>query len=83
MGRGQTVTLSQDNTTIAENGTATITATLNASHSVETVISFAPSGTAVLDGDYTVSYIGKNVVKLVKSGLSYPYSIAIDKNGDL
>lgn len=59
------------------------TATLDASHSAETVISFAPSGRAVLDGDYTVSYTGKNVVKLVKSGLNYPYSIAIDKNGDL
>ena len=41
-----TVTLSSNATTIAEDGTAVITATLDYASTTETVVSFAPSGTA-------------------------------------
>ena len=83
MGLAQVVTLSVDDSTIAENGTATITATLNSSQGTETVVSFSILGTSTLGTDYSVSYTGKNSVKLVKDGLGQAYSIAIDKNGDL
>ena len=51
-----TVTLSSNATTIAEDGTAVITATLDYASTTETVVSFAASGTATIKTDYT----GKN-----------------------
>ena len=90
-GLGQTVTLTIDKTTMAEGGTATITATLDASHSGETVISLAPTGSAVFDGDYTVNYTGKGTVTTVAGGngagsaanqLANPYGISLDLHGN-
>ena len=51
-----TVTLSSNATTIAEDGTAVITATLDYASTKETVVSFAASGTATIRTDYK----GKN-----------------------
>ena len=92
LGMGQTVTLTIDKTTMAENGTATITATLNASHAGETIINFTPSGTAILDGDYLVTYTGKGAVTTVAGGngqgsaanqLYSPPGVAVDASGNV
>ncbi|MDB4742708.1 Ig-like domain-containing protein, partial [Cyclobacteriaceae bacterium] len=91
-GMGQTVTLTIDKITMAENGTATITATLNASHAGETIINFTPSGTAILDVDYLVTYTGKGAVTTVAGGngqgsaanqFDYPYGVAVDASGNI
>ena len=47
-----TVTLSSNATTIAEDGTAVITATLDYASTQEAVVSFAASGTATIKTDY-------------------------------
>ena len=65
LGMGQTVTLTVNNSSIPENSSGTITATLNTASSTETIISFAPSGNANLDGDYSVSYTGKGDIVVV------------------
>ena len=87
-----TVTLSSNVTTIAEDGTAVITATLDYASTIETVVSFAATGSAVLDGDYSVDYTGKGTVVTVAGGngegsgtnqLANPYGIALDQNGNI
>ena len=68
LGRAQTVTLTIDNLTISEGDAATITATLSTATSEETIIKFTPSGTAKLQGDYSVSDVGKGTVTTVAGG---------------
>ena len=54
-----TVTLSSNATTIAEDGTAIITATLDYASTTETVVLFDPSGTATRGTDFK----GKNITE--------------------
>ena len=94
-GYTQTVTLTVNNSSIPENSSGTITATLNTASSTETIISFAPSGSANLDGDYSVGYTGKGNIVVVAgptSNLSngngsgqfmHVASVAIDANYNL
>jgi len=91
-GKAQTVTLTIDNLTISEGNSATITATLSTASTSETIISFASTGSAVLDGDYEANYIGKGAVTTVAGGngsgsaanqVDSPKGITIDDLGNL
>ena len=85
-GYTQTVTLTVNNSSIPENSSGTITATLNTASSTETIISFAPSGSANLDGDYSVSYTGKGSIVVVAgptSNLSNGNGSAITQSKEL
>ena len=64
----RTVTLSLDQSTIAENGTATITANLDISSTTQTIVSLAPTGTAFLKADYGVSGTGDTSSSTVAGG---------------
>jgi hypothetical protein len=55
-----TITISADNTRIAEGQTSTITATLSTTSSFVTTINFAPSGTSSINSDHQFSLMGYN-----------------------
>ena len=84
--------LTRSNSNVVEGGSVTVTATLSFASSKETVVSLAPSGTAALEQDYTVSYTGKGTAVTAAGGngvgsnanqFNDPYSVDLDNSGNI
>jgi sugar lactone lactonase YvrE len=89
-----TISLSINASTIVEGDSATITATLSAATSSQTRVSFDPSGTAELIGDYLVSnmsnegkvaatIVGGNGPGSAANQFHYPWDVAVDASGNI
>ena len=89
-----TISLSINASTIVEGDSATITATLSAATSSQTRVSFDPSGTAGLIGDYLVSNMSNEgkVTATIAGGngsgsaanqFDYPWDVAVDASGNI
>ncbi|MDB3901625.1 FG-GAP-like repeat-containing protein, partial [Flavobacteriaceae bacterium] len=81
-----------DETTIAEHESFTITATIDAVHSKESIIPLTVTGTAELDTDYSVSFKTKGKAGVFHGGngngnennqLRQPEGLALDSDGNL
>ena len=93
---GQTVTLTTDKTRFKEGETITVTANLSAASSSQTVVNFAPTGTATNNTDYSFSLLGYNSFATTVAGtgirgsnaselnkLRSPSGVAVDASGNI